>query len=320
MIDTLEIRTQYKIVDLVPNLKHSGGWHKGPCPMCGGVDRFNVKHQSKGDVWWCRHCSNDKYQDVIALVQNLNNCDFNTAVNILTGGKHSTVATLPPPPPKERKTAEIPAEQWQAQAYEIWSSSHGYFLGKIEAAEPDSILAWLMARGIMPKQIREYGLGFHAGGDGLPKGIVIPSFYDGHITYLKARVNGKPKYKQLKGGTNSLFNADRVSGKRKIIIVEGEFDCILLSRFVDNDTVVVTMGGAGAVPAFSTWGNLFSMAELFIFQDGDTAGQASADKWKSVYPYAKIMPSLGDGLDITDYWKLHGSDGLKQWLTESGVN
>jgi len=51
----------------------------GPCPVCGGVDRFaiNIKKQ----VWNCRVCR--KGGDVIALVQHLDSVDFSTAVQIL---------------------------------------------------------------------------------------------------------------------------------------------------------------------------------------------------------------------------------------------
>jgi hypothetical protein len=53
----------------------------GPCPQCGGHDRFGVN--IKKQLWNCRGCG--KGGDVIALVQFLDDCDFREAVECLTG-------------------------------------------------------------------------------------------------------------------------------------------------------------------------------------------------------------------------------------------
>ena len=47
----------------------------GPCPICGGEDRFSIN--TKKGVWNCRQCA--KGGDVIALVEHLDACDFITA-------------------------------------------------------------------------------------------------------------------------------------------------------------------------------------------------------------------------------------------------
>ena len=40
-----------------------GGEWAGPCPFCGGQDRFRV--QPHRAIWLCRHCTDGKWQDVI---------------------------------------------------------------------------------------------------------------------------------------------------------------------------------------------------------------------------------------------------------------
>lgn len=62
-------------------LKRGGGELVGPCPVCGGRDRF-AAHPKKG-IWNCRGCG--KGGDVIALVEHLDGCDFLTACATLTG-------------------------------------------------------------------------------------------------------------------------------------------------------------------------------------------------------------------------------------------
>ncbi len=54
----------------------------GPCPLCGGADRFAVN--TRKQVFNCRGCGQGG--DVIALVQFLDGCDFVEAVAILAGG------------------------------------------------------------------------------------------------------------------------------------------------------------------------------------------------------------------------------------------
>lgn len=61
-------------------LRKSGAERVGPCPICGGTDRFAI-NPAKG-IWNCRGCG--KGGDVIDLIQHLDGVDFNTAVETLT--------------------------------------------------------------------------------------------------------------------------------------------------------------------------------------------------------------------------------------------
>lgn len=62
-------------------LKRAGSEMVGPCPVCGGRDRFGV-HLRKG-VWHCR--GSGRGGDAIALVQYLDGADFLAACETLTG-------------------------------------------------------------------------------------------------------------------------------------------------------------------------------------------------------------------------------------------
>jgi hypothetical protein len=53
----------------------------GPCPKCGGTDRFGISR--KKNLWNCRGCQGGG--DAIALAQLIHGTDFPTAVEILTG-------------------------------------------------------------------------------------------------------------------------------------------------------------------------------------------------------------------------------------------
>jgi hypothetical protein len=53
----------------------------GPCPVCGGIDRFSVN--TRKQLWNCRGC--ERGGDAIALVQHLDGCSFVEAVRLLAG-------------------------------------------------------------------------------------------------------------------------------------------------------------------------------------------------------------------------------------------
>jgi putative DNA primase/helicase len=55
----------------------------GPCPKCGGTDRFSISVAKQ--VWNCRGCQ--RGGDVIALVQNIDGLDFLAACTVLAGGE-----------------------------------------------------------------------------------------------------------------------------------------------------------------------------------------------------------------------------------------
>jgi putative DNA primase/helicase len=64
-------------------LKKSGQDHHGPCPVCGGTDRFSVTPRKGRGVFFCRVC--DVGGDAIKLVEHVTGCNFRDAVETLTG-------------------------------------------------------------------------------------------------------------------------------------------------------------------------------------------------------------------------------------------
>jgi CHC2 zinc finger len=58
-----------------------GNERSGPCPACGGTDRFSIN--VKKQLWNCRGCQ--RGGDVIALVRHLDGVNFEEAVEKLSG-------------------------------------------------------------------------------------------------------------------------------------------------------------------------------------------------------------------------------------------
>lgn len=65
----------------VPGLHRTGHELVGPCPVCGGSDRFGVN--ARKGVWQCRRCGGKG--DGIALVRFVLGCDFVAALDWLVG-------------------------------------------------------------------------------------------------------------------------------------------------------------------------------------------------------------------------------------------
>ena len=134
MLDRSEIddlKTRINILDVVgqdttftESARSYGGTYKGPCPWCGGEDRFHV-HPVDGN-WWCRQCDR-KGSDAIAYWQQRYNCDFATAVKMLKAAAGLDLAaeteSPQPPPPGAGREAEPVAKTATGPSYdEIWQA------------------------------------------------------------------------------------------------------------------------------------------------------------------------------------------------------
>lgn len=74
----LQSMTRYRWGSLLPTLgidaKHLTGRH-GPCPICGGRDRFRFDNREGRGTYFCSSCGAG---DGIALAMKVNGCDFAT--------------------------------------------------------------------------------------------------------------------------------------------------------------------------------------------------------------------------------------------------
>lgn len=81
-IDEARAASVTSLLDRWPHrLKRVGSELVGPCPACGGRDRFAINRAK--NVWLCR--KSGKSGDAIALVQYLDGADFLGAVEVVTG-------------------------------------------------------------------------------------------------------------------------------------------------------------------------------------------------------------------------------------------
>src|SRR5438094_9406605 len=81
-----------------------GGEFAGPCPFCGGRDRFRV--QPERGLWWCRGCGGERWEDAIAYVMRRDGVGFPEACARLDGRPAAPRRTAASPPPVAAADAE----------------------------------------------------------------------------------------------------------------------------------------------------------------------------------------------------------------------
>ena len=156
MIDKLQIQDVKERFDLLSYAGQHSELRKvaakewaGPCPMCGGNDRFRVR----ADGWFCRHCKNEPWQDAITLVMAVENCTFADAWARMTGNAFTL------PPGRRRPVAKAKAEQpagWADKAAAMLQTAQK----ALYSAEDTRGADYLLGREITPDAWLAFGLGY----------------------------------------------------------------------------------------------------------------------------------------------------------------
>lgn len=332
----LDVNRSTRLDGIIGGLKAVGRYSIGPCPFCGGRDRFNVKHTDDGDLWICRQCGDGKYQDAIAYLMRRDGLTFGEVVGRLKLGDWQGSSDYPTMSPvvsaSKSETSRPPDEEWQRAALAAVGEA-AHYLNVSE--NDDARMAWRylrQQRGLLPDTISTATIGFNPawrrvnGRDWLAPGITIPAMADGQLWYVQVRTTkaarraaeakGRPlgKYHALGGSRlKALFNADALLSAHTAIVTEGEFDTLLLSQYLPKGMAAVTMGSAGTMPGPEFVRYFAAVQWAFLVMDADAAGQAGLVHWQELLGWAEATPSLADGSkDITEHWRSGGD--LNVWL------
>jgi len=210
-----------------------GAEFAGPCPDCGGKDRFLVwpeQNDGRGS-YACRQC--EKRGDVIQFLMDFDGLDFKAAAAAAGVKLEAQQRRSMPEPPKPREAQkkqideaepnapERDAAKWLAQAEHYVSTRHDALQKSRNA------LAYLEGRGLDAEAVQAYRLGVQQGENGkahimrlrkvwglpdgqptheggkirksvwLPRGIVIPSALDGQVRRIRVRRPDADREKSL---------------------------------------------------------------------------------------------------------------------------
>jgi hypothetical protein len=314
----------------------NGGEWQGPCPGCGGTDRFHVwpnQNEGKG-AYWCRGC--EKSGDNIQFLRDFDGMGYRQACEYL--GEKIHEAEDPHGTPTQKKDDKpafqpqshgSPAEIWQerAERFVTWSQEH--------LQKNTDVMAWLEDRGIGSEAAVNYRLGWNPGdkgndiyrsrkswglpeefrNDGRPKmlwipiGLVIPYIVDGIVHRIRIRrPEGDPRYYVIPGSSMSTMILGR--DRRAFVVVEAELDAIAVAS--GNDLAgSVGLGSASTKPDAGAFDVLHGSLQILNALDYDAAGAKAMAWWTEQFPQCDRWP-VPQGKDPGEAIKM-GTD-LKSWI------
>lgn len=288
-----------------------GGELAGPCPFCGGRDRFRV--QPANDIWLCRNCTGGQWRDVIDFIAKRDNLTIGQAAQKLSIGL--TVSNEKPAarkPKAERQAYGPPPAAWQHKAREAAEICQNSLYSEAGARA----LAYLEKRGFKHETLQRFNIGYSSGFTKgslwIPQGITIPAEIGGQFWYLKIRTNHSPKYTLVKGSKPAaLFNADELERAKSCLVTEGEFNAMIATQEFGDLLPVASMGGSASNRIdLAAWGPYFMDKSLVLAVfDNDEAGNAGAVAlYEQLGDRVKLAPLP---MDLNAY--LQAGESLREW-------
>jgi hypothetical protein len=314
-----------------------GGEWSGPCPFCGGRDRFRV--QPSLGYWWCRQCGGERWLDAVDYVERRDRVDFREACRRL-GASGSELGADPARHNRARAiahrlglrrasdvaldTEQPPSAAWQRRAWAL--------LRECEAAlwspAGERVRSYLNSRGLQDATLCRWRIGFHGGwrrasaaewglDDAEPlllaRGVVIPWLAKGQLWQLKLRTSRSAgqRYVAVRGGRPWLFGVDSLEAGRPVALIEGELDSLLIDQAAGDLVAVASLGGCRKVPGPRAIARLQASEPLLGVYDNDAAGRAGLARLRESLPELIDTP-VSTGKDVTDFAAAGGD--IRVWL------
>ncbi|MEZ4667832.1 MAG: toprim domain-containing protein [Anaerolineae bacterium] len=312
------------------------GEYAGPCPFCGGEDRFRVWPNDTTPRFWCRQCK--RSGDAIQYIRLRDGIGFKDALQILDLDQKQALFNFDAQLHNTRHLRELnlpnvnsncPAlndPEWQLAAVEFCDRA----TDTLYSANGCRAYQYLLdERYLTDTDIRLARLGYnpqdHAAQWGqrsvwLPRGIIIPWWIDNRIWRINIRIPTREKqqrYKQPAGGANGLYQANSIPFQGTVFMTEGEFDALLLKSRLSSAfpaiAAVATGGVSGAKLARSVVQIDLAQKVILAF-DADEAGDKAALEWQKLLgnKAVRLRPTEHD---ITDMVK--NNVDLVEWFLAS---
>ena len=309
-----------------------GGEYAGPCPWCGGKDRFRVWPEQKGGRYWCRGCG--KSGDTIQYLRDFKGLSFSDACHYLGRELGPRVSGLRPASVAwEPRETTAPSAAWQERARSFLDSA----VAVLWSQQGAKIRQWLkQEKGLQDTIIEETSLGYNPADmyepriawglasshkddnterrQWLPSGLVIPLVRGGEIHRLRIRREAPgdgARYVVISGSSSApmTMHLDQAA----MIIVESELDELLLNQEAGDLAGIVALGSAQAKPDRFTHEVLKDASLVLVSLDTDDAGaKASWRFWPTTYgEKVKRWPCI-NGKDASEAWA-NGLD-VRAWV------
>lgn len=311
-------------------------------PLVKGADYlifrcpFHVGKKGSFTVWrdgWKCWADCQTGGDVIELVRRLKKFDrAGEAIEFLQGGSHRSAI------PSGGNLASAPDQEELPPNADFQLAATAVMLAAESVLWSDEGVRarnYLYGRGLTDDAILEGRLGYVPGApgkfvsldldDGLTVsvrcGITIPWVADNAIWGVKVRVAaGTPKYRQLAGnaGSRGLYFADKIRPGKPALIVEGEFDALIVWQEMGGVVSPLALGSASNTLGVRWQNRLMRVPRIYARLDDDPAGRDGLRRLKSLS--LSVIPVQMDLDGIKDLNDLHlsGVDLLAWFVAQSG--
>jgi hypothetical protein len=326
----------------------NGGEYHGPCPKCGGNDRFHVwPEQGEHGTFWCRGCQ--LAGDAIEYLIKIEGMTFPGACKEI--GKELPEQEEFQKPQFKRpasetfqpRTISAPVDAWVEHAGKFVSWAHDQLL------ENQEQLDYLAARGITREGVIKFRLGYNSGENGkdlykareawgletvmtgdkkkklwLPIGIVIPRFAGETLRRVRIRIPADRRTEQFNvpyylvpGSAMDTF-ITREDAKA-FTITEAELDAIAIDCQAGDITGAMAMGNSTAKPtdhAFKLLQDCLHISNALDYDATDEPGKKNAGGigamwWPKHFAQVERWP-VPVGKDPGDAFK--AGINLREWI------
>lgn len=335
-------------VELKKVANTKGGEWQGPCPGCGGTDRFHVNPNTAQEKefpgsYWCRGCG--KKGDTIQFLIDFEGMSFKEACQKLGKPLDDHYNRKPPKQTTpendfQPRDYDTPPALWQEKALKFAQWSWERLYENIEAMD------YLSQRGVTEASIDRFYLGYNSGdGQGrdlyrsregwglsvlmsekkegrpkplwLPKGLVIPwQNYRGEFVRIRIRrpkpIDFGPPYYLVPGSSAETMIIRSLKPSNIYVIVEAELDGFMIAEKAGDMVNVVPLGSSSIRPDDQAY-RILSGGLILNALDFDRAGAAEFEWWQRHFKNHKRWP-VPKGKDPGE--ALQARVDIRQWILE----
>ena len=352
MYDLEAIRKQISLAELA---EEAGAQFDNPhrlisrCPLprhAGDRNSQAFTIFENGEKWKCHSaCPSDvNGGDLFSFYMAWKGVDFKTSVaELAERAVLNPVARLPftQGASKLQSAPTAPEPAWYTRAEQFITWAEGNL-----ANHPSAQEYLEKERGLSPETWRAFRLGYNPtnlyddptrwGLDGkkiwLPRGIVIPGFWQEQPWYVKIRRplpgqsfgkyigewtarDGLPevKFGGPRGGVACPFRLELLGHYPILVLTEGEWDAMLIWEYGPDLCDVGTLGGAGAKLDALDLSLLTRYLAVLVVHDDDQAGEKGRQYIAELHQrFGRVQSIQPPAHDLTDFWKSGGD--LRAWL------
>lgn len=269
---------------------------QGPCPLCGGKDRFHVK----AERYYCRQCT-PRGGDAIDLVMRMEAVSFKEACARLASLPSFADRPQPTTPPlvvaNRPESLSWLDERFQQSARKTMRATQRLLL----SGQGSEGRTYLAARSLHEETWRTYQLGFgntfHPVHRQNQAAIFIPwysadrrSLYAIQHRFLDPSLAKGERYRMKRGSQPLLFGLQALIPAEQLIITEGEFNCMALHQ-IGHQAISVgsETNRTNKQVMWLLYQQLVVYEQVVVWFDNPAYGQQFADRLTQEMPFRKAI-------------------------------